>query len=450
MIETKRTMIYAGVAVVLAIVAFFMAPQRITPDAFVDQGEAFFPNFTDPNSAAELEVITFDQQAGAAKPFRVVNNNGLWTIPSHHDYPADGRDRLAQTAAGVIGIKKDDYRTDNIAEHAALGVVDPLDETAGMTGRGQRVTLRDASGSTLADFIIGNQVDRSPNMRYVRVPDQNRVYAARVDLDLSTKFEDWIETDLLKAPKDKIEGIFLRDYSINERTMSVNQRDNLILTRGDDVWKADNMKSSQMVDSTKMDTLLTTLSSLKIVGVRPKPEGLSATLKQTGDVQMSRSDVMSLQQKGFYISREGKLLSNEGELEVTTSDGVVYTLRFGEVVYGEGDEVTAGSADQSSANKNAANRYLFVSASFDQNMFKQPPKVTDRSFEGKPDSLLTETEKANKEKAAAYRQWENKVNNGSRLAADLNRRFADWYYVISSDSYDKIHLTRKQLVVAKS
>ena len=35
--ENKKTLIMAGAAVVLAVVAFFMAPGRITPDAFLDQ-----------------------------------------------------------------------------------------------------------------------------------------------------------------------------------------------------------------------------------------------------------------------------------------------------------------------------------------------------------------------------------------------------------------------------
>jgi hypothetical protein len=59
----------------------------------------------------------------------VTFENGRWTIPSHHGYPADGKDRLAKTAAGLIGLTKDDFRTDNVADHEACGVIDPLDNT---------------------------------------------------------------------------------------------------------------------------------------------------------------------------------------------------------------------------------------------------------------------------------------------------------------------------------
>ena len=111
--NTKLTVIYVATAVALALLAFLFAPKRITPEAFMDQGEEFYPDFTDPNAATTLEVIDFDQETGAAIPFKVTFENGRWTIPSHNDYPADGKEQLAKTAAGVMGIKKEeliDYR----------------------------------------------------------------------------------------------------------------------------------------------------------------------------------------------------------------------------------------------------------------------------------------------------------------------------------------------------
>ena len=143
MSETQKTATFGGVALVLVVIALLGAPQRATPEDFLDRGEAIFPDFTDPNVATTLEVIDFDEATATARPFQVRFSNGRWTIPSHHDYPADGEDRLARTAAGVIDILKDDYRSDNVADHEALGVIGPLDDAAtSLTGRGQRITLR--------------------------------------------------------------------------------------------------------------------------------------------------------------------------------------------------------------------------------------------------------------------------------------------------------------------
>jgi hypothetical protein len=442
--DNKKTLWFAGAAVVLAIIAIIAAPRRITPQVFLDQGQAFFPKFTDPNEATTLEVVGYNDQTGQAEPFKVTFENGRWTIPSHHDYPADAKDRLAKTAAGIIGIKKDDFRTDDVADHEKCGVIDPLDDAAlGLTGRGKRVTLKGKNDNVLADIIIGNAVPDRPGFHFVRVPGQKRVYASRVDVDLSTKFQDWINTDLLEVEKDKIDKVILKDYSINERTYRIDQRDNLILTREGAKWKADNMRSNQQIDSTKMKDLLTAIDELSIVGVRPKPEGLSQNLKQSDKgMQMSQGDQLSLQSKGFYLTREGDLKSNEGELQVHTSEGVVYTLRFGEVLSGS-DE---GEADEGGASEN---RYLFITTSFDKSLFPEPPKPQNTDFMGKADSLLTDADREQKRIFDKHDAWQRNVDQGRKKSEDLNARFADWYYVISAKSFDKLNLGRKDLVVKR-
>ena len=83
--ETKRTILFAGVAVALAALALIFAPRRITPEAFLDQGEPFFPEFTDPNEAITLEVIDFDEMTGAARPCKVKFKKRRGIIPTHHD-----------------------------------------------------------------------------------------------------------------------------------------------------------------------------------------------------------------------------------------------------------------------------------------------------------------------------------------------------------------------------
>jgi len=453
MSETRKTLLFGAAAVVLALLAFLMKPSQITPDAFLDQGEAFFQDFTDPNEATTLEVIDYDEETGSARPFKVTFTGGRWTIPSHHNYPADAEDRLAKTAAGVIDLKKDDFRTDNISNHEACGVIDPLDESAaGLSGRGKRVTMKGKGGKLLADFIIGHEVLARPGFRFVRVPGQNRVYGCRVDVDISTRFEDWIDHDLLQVDKNRINGVTFKDYSINERTLSVEQRDNLILTLNGGEWKDDRMSKTQLVDSSRMKDFLTSLDDLSIVGVRPKPDGLSASLKSdAGGVEMSQPDRISLQQKGYYLSRDGQLLSNEGELQVHTSEGVLYTLRFGEVLYGSGLAITAGVSEEETDKAGAAaSRYLFVTAGFEKDYFgSAPPKPGNEEFRTKPDSLWTEDDKTNKDRQDKLDQWKRKVDRGREFAESLNARFADWYYVISASSFEKLDLDRKDLVVKK-
>ena len=46
--ESRKTLSFAGIATLLAVVALLSAPRRITPGAFSDVGEAFFPEFHGP------------------------------------------------------------------------------------------------------------------------------------------------------------------------------------------------------------------------------------------------------------------------------------------------------------------------------------------------------------------------------------------------------------------
>lgn len=454
MSETKKTLTFGGVALALAVLAFlFNLPGGSAPDEFFDKGEEFFPEFKDPNEATTLEVINFDEETGSAIPFKVTFKDGRWTIPSHHDYPADGKDRLAKTAAGVIGIKKDDFRSDNVADHEACKVIDPLDESAvSFKGRGQRVTIKGANDKILADLIIGKPVEGRDKFRFVRVPGQKRVYVSRIDIDISTKFSDWIESDLLQVNKDNIKQVTLRDYSINERTGMIDQRDVLILDKKDDKWIANKMAADQEVNTTKMNDLLRAVDELSIVGVRPKPAGLSQSLEKVSDgVAISQSDVLSLQSKGYFFTRDGQLVSNEGEMQVRTKDGVIYTLRFGEIVYGSGLAVTAGiDTSETDEQGSGENRYLFITTEFDPKEFgPEPPKPKNTDFQNKPDSLLTDADKQNKELQRKYDEWKQKVDNGLKLNDDLNKRFARWYYVISQSSFDKLRLMRSDLLKKK-
>ncbi len=447
MIETQRTLIYVGTAAVLVVIAWLLSPRTIVPDSFADVGEPFFPEFSDPNTALSMEVIEWDNATASARPFKVAFESGQWVIPSHNDYPADAADRLARTAAGVIDIVRDDFRSDSPNDYAAMGVIDPLDEVAtGVTGRGQRVTIRGANDVTLADLIIGNPIPERPGFRFVREPEARRVFASRINVDISTRFSDWIVPDLLKIDKDDINRLTMNNYRIDERTGSVRQGERIVLGKREGEWRFD---GSGQPDSANVEDLLTAIDDVVIVGVRPKPSGLTDVLTGQADQQrISQSDWLDLQSKGFYLSRDGQLLSNEGELIVETATGLRYTLRFGEVLYGTGLAITAGSgssADQASQSGDGEGRYLFVSVQHDPVLMPGPPRPTNMAFLSKPDSLLTDPDRENAVRNSRLEDHQKKLAASADLANELNRRFADWYYVISSVDFERLRRDRTSL-----
>ena len=467
--ETRKTLAFVAAAAVVTAAAFLAAPADPTPEAFSDRGEAFFPDFVDPNDAVSLEVIDFDEATGGIVAFSVVFKGTRWRIPSHHNYPADDKDRLARTAAGLIEVRKDDVVAEIAADHEALGVVDPLDESiASLSGRGKRVTIKDGNDNLLADLIVGRNVPgREGQFRYLRVPGQKRTYAARFDVDVSSRFGDWIEKDLLEVDQARIEQVILKDYSIDESTRMLDQRDTIVLSKGDPDWTANRMRTGQNVDAVKMEDLLKALDELTIVGVRPKPAGLSRSLEDNDEgISITRSDLASLQQKGYYFTGDGQLVSNEGETQVRTEDGVLYTLRFGEIVYGAGDEVTAGLAGAGGTGGAGGsvdpggfgagspagpgeNRYLFITTGFDAGLFPEPSRPADLGFQARADSLWTDADRTNADLHEKHEAWRQLVDTGRRTSADLNTRFAQWYYVISAESFDRIRLRRTDLVTSE-
>ncbi|HEX5132992.1 MAG TPA: DUF4340 domain-containing protein [Candidatus Krumholzibacteria bacterium] len=446
--EMRKTVWMAAAALVLAVLAVVTVPRQKMPEAFFDAGEAFFPDFTDPNAARTLEVVNWDGESGSAVPFKVTFQGGRWTIPSHYDYPADGKDRLAKTAASLIGVTRDDFRTDNVADYEACGVIDPLDTTnPTLSGRGQRITIKGENDVVLADLIIGKMFEGREGFRLVRVPGEKRVYGARINVDVSTAFKDWIESDLMMIDKDEIARLVLKDYSIDETSGRLDVRDEVQLVKDGSDWTMSKLPAGKEMDTYKVNGLVKTIDELSIEDVRPKPEGLTATLSRAaGNISITQADMLSLQDHGFYFSRDGRLVSNEGEVLARTNDGVTYTLRFGEVAVGTGASETAAAG----AAPPGENRYLMISASFDPAVFPEPPAPADRSFESQPDSTLTPPQRRQKELAAAHDRWKSRVDAGQKRADELNARFAKWYYVISGTSFEQLHVRRADLVRDKT
>ncbi len=452
MTEAAKTAAFVVAAGILALLAWGTSPSRTDPGVFEGQGERFFPDFTDPLVATSLEVIEFEELQGIPRPFKVHWKDGRWTIPSHHDYPADAKDRLKKTAAAVIDLLKDSVRSDRKEDHEALGVLDPLDEKASLKGRGKRVTLRDRNGRVLADLILGKASGRE-GVRYARVPGQGRVYATRISEEVSAKFSDWIETDLLQLDAWQVSRVRIDSYSIDETQGTLKDRQQFALAKGDgDAWTMEGLAQDEDLASDRVSEMTSALDDLKIVGVRLKPVGLTENLTRQQGIEITREAALSLQRKGYYLTQDGGIYSGEGELNVEMKDGVVYTLRFGEVLVGEGEELETGTGEDKPPEpgkppvekKGTEGRYLMVTAKFDPTLVPEP-----KPEEPKPDATEEDKKKLQEEYERKKKPWEGEVQKGKDRAKALSERFAKWYYVIPADAYRKIRLTRADLARKK-
>ena len=385
MSDIFKTVVLLGVAVALTALAVSMKPGEVANALYDDEGELFFPEFTDSASINELEVRAFREATSDVYVFAVRRDDkGVWRIPSHENYAADANDQMGKAAAMLIGLKKGGIVGDEKGDHAKYSLVDPLAEGVETEGRGKRITLKDKAGNVLADLIVGDEVEGKAGTFFCRLPEGNdvsgkRVYKAKLEGALSTQFTDWIETDLLQAKTWNIDKIVFDNYSVDEQRGAIVPGDKLVLAKGEDnQFALDGLDAaSEQTDTEKVTDISNTLGQIKIVGVRPKPEGLTARLERANGIE-ARVLQQQLQQKGYFLAR-GKMVSNEGDLIFEMKSGVRYTLRFGELVYGEGDELTAGigNADAEQAGDKgdeavAANRYLMVTAEFVPELLEKP------------------------------------------------------------------------------
>jgi hypothetical protein len=565
MSEAGKTLTFVAAGALALTGAYFIDTKAAVVDLKKQLVGQYLNENIDVSAPRRLRIVKFDRQTASTREFEVAEVDGVWSIPSKEDYPADATRQMAEAATALMDRKILRVAAETDQEHADLGVVDPLaaklDSKA--TGVGTRVIMTDSDDKELVDMIIGKPVKDAPGQRYVRRSNQDVVYIVELDpASLSTDFENWIEDDLLKLNPFDIRKLFVNDYSADlgfslspqgrlQPHVNWDRRGEITLTYdgGEAKWQLADMKKFDMqkkemvadavgaeeeIDQDALGKLRNGLDDLLIVDVVKKPAGLSADLKAGEDFLKNQTAFEDLIDKGFspvaVNGLEPEILSSEGEVVCTLRDGVEYVLRFGQLQVqtesaAEGEETADGKkgAEPAAAATDAQKdkdtpaskgkekkgeeegknlrRYLFVMARFNKDAIEKPKlkelpplpekpagvpaadEKKDAAAEGAKDEKPAAGEEAKAgeekkdekaddspkdEKTAAYEaavaardevekenkqlqdEYDETVKSGEKKVADLNKRFGDWYYVISNDVYKQIHLGRDQIVHKKA
>ena len=549
---TLRTGIFLAVGGLLLLLGWAVQPRFKPAEVKPAAERILFPELTDAQKAASLEIVQYDEELATLYPFKVVKSGGVWVLPSHQNYPADAKDHLAAAATELVDLKTLDVVSESPADHEVYGVIEPDREKIkpGMTGVGRLIEIRDASGSKLARLVVGKE-DRQPGaapaaaggkLRFVRKAGQDPVYRVEIDTSkFTTKFDDWIEKDLLKLTPWDVRRVEIDNYTLAAvesagRLRVEQQRDERMLLAYDDKgskWTltsfetfpegaaADDEPTSRGLNddeelaSAALNDLRNALGDLKIVDVARKPSGLSADLKAEESFTKDLEAVSSLQQRGFLPLQSGEILSTEGQTVVGMKDGVEYVLRFGAgtTVAEPGKAEADGDTDEGADTGEVSARYLLVMARFNEDLLEKPdledlpPLPEEKADTEKPDAEKPDAEKPDPEKPDAadaekgeaeqvadvkqadaekadepsaaellkqadeaeaamqaaiearrrverenrrkQEAYDDKIDAGQKRVRELNGRFADWYYIVSEDEFNKIHLDREKVVKAK-
>lgn len=411
---------------------------------------------------ASVRVVTWDDTASAPKVLEVKRSAGSWIIPSHYNYPADGGTRVGKTSGGVRNVVRGRLVTRDSKQHEDLGVVDPFLEDDKIKGRGKRVVLKDATEGVLVDMIIGKNVPDGDNLVFVRDAEDTAVYTARLgayktdeddqstdtSYDVSSRFVDWVETDLLKLKSDDIRAISVADYSVNEQTAAIEERSLSRFTRaaGATDWTSPQTPDGKRVLKDTIDKLLSQATSLRLSGVR---KFSLEWLSQAGFFP-SESPQLVGRPDSLKVSFNNKiyaLFGNEGRVDFTTKDGLRYSLLFGEIS-GEDEDKPTGEAAQAKKQEAGHNRYMSVYVAYD-------PAADEDAIKAKAEA---DTKKAEADKAAAAdptkvaekpAEVPPKSAPGQARAAKAQARFSQFFYVISDENFKALRPALDKLFEVK-
>ena len=536
MSQMTKTLVFVGIAVVVAGLAFQTRTRPVGVDPPKEIGKALFETFEDPLAAKTMKIVRFDEGLASSKEIEIKEADGIWTLPSHSGYPADAENKIRDAATPFVDMKVIGVVSDLEGDHVMYGVVapDPDKSDIGDQGVGTLVTIKDASGDTLVDLVIGKEYQEG--QYYVRPKNISRVYIVQIDpTTLPVEFDDWINKDLLNVSAFDIDGMTIKDYSfdvvqtLRRPITQFDQRFELQVSDENGTWVLDQMLEAdgdRLVEATlgegeelnqeRLNAMKDALDNLEIVDVERKPTGLREDLKADEGFFSDQAGVDSLVEKGIYpVELDGavELLSTDGEVLVDTKDGVQYVLRFGRVAGVDAEDAEGG-----------LNRYLLVSARVNEAQFPEPeleplptmlsieaetatpdavdpatevdvevevtsepettepettePETTepeesaetevDENFgcqaedlveedveveeepaesEDSPEAKLkAEQERVTKENQRKIDERNDKIKAAQDKVQTLNYRFADWYYVISEEVYNKIHLGRADVV----
>lgn len=401
-----QTLCMVTIAAVLALLAWVTRPAPGVDPRLADLGAPLTPALTDPAQVASLEIIAYDEQAARHAAFKIEFDGQRWLIPSASGFPADAASKIARAASMFVGLTRAAVVSDQRIDHAKLGLVDPTDESGDPAGRGVRVTITDAQDRMLADLIIGHSPQGEPNQRFVRLATSDRAYRTSFQAPpgsaLSVNLTDWIDTDLLHVQADSITRIELDASTVDEARGQRVEGARYTITRDSagDPWRFD--PDIAAVNPDAAGSLASAIAGLRLIGVEPMPKKLTRLLTGAeADVALDAGDIARLQRAGFFLSPQGRLIANSGNLTLRTADGFLYTLWFGEITDAP---IVAGS--------------VFEPGDADA----QPAPATSARL------VLVTVKAADPDDEAATAE-----------ALERSRRLARWWPLIEDSAFDRLH-----------
>jgi hypothetical protein len=193
----KRGLIILAAAtlavVVLAVVAIATGDRGISR---VAPGERAFPAL-----AAKLGDVGSVEVKRKALSLTFVRDGDNWLVAEKGNYPA-AAGKVRQIVLAMADLLLVEAKTQQAQFYPRLDVEDPGN------GKSTLVTLKDKSGQTLAELIIGkrrfDRLGTGNDGIYVRKPGGTQAWLARGSLEFSDQLSNWLDRRILDIPEKRI------------------------------------------------------------------------------------------------------------------------------------------------------------------------------------------------------------------------------------------------------
>ncbi|WP_137390521.1 DUF4340 domain-containing protein [Rhodoligotrophos defluvii] len=167
-------------------------------------GEAMLPGLD--QRLGDVAAIEVKDPAGA---ITLKRDGSVWRIANQDGYPADTQ-RVHALLITLAELKRIEPKTDRPDRYGVLGVGAP--DKPDTEGAGTLVTLKAQDDATLAALIVGSLRAQRLGERgapgvsgtYVRMPDQAQSWLVSQDVEVSSRLDRWVSTNVLGLRRDQI------------------------------------------------------------------------------------------------------------------------------------------------------------------------------------------------------------------------------------------------------
>ncbi|MBI4025065.1 MAG: DUF4340 domain-containing protein [Verrucomicrobia bacterium] len=259
----------------------------------------------------DIEQVRIAQSSGG---LNLVKKDGVWRVRERYDYPANFT-QISDFLRKLWELKAVQWMAVGSSQYKRLELVSPDDKTAPSSGT--LVELRNASGKMIKSLVLGKKHMRQmsesspfggsggyPDSRYVLTLGESKDVALVSELfsEVEPKSESWLDKTFFKVENPK-------EIAVTSKESSKCWR----LTRDTETadWKLDGAKSDASLDSAKVSSAASALSSPSfndVVAPQTKPE--DAGLNMPTLIAIKTFDGFS------YTVKIGKVISDAYHLQV--------------------------------------------------------------------------------------------------------------------------------------